>query len=1050
MNVPELQPGLYESLVTTGLERVLQEHEDELRNAVHNIDEADLPHVLSRYVAQHVEQELKALKTTEQRVEFVNAILASIRSLPQDGQLSTNHKPRQLRGVARPPHALPNPPSTPLSDVALLTNAKGDPQLGPEIRLEMQSADRVDVIMSFIKWSGIRVLEDQLLDLRRRGVPVRVLTTTYMGATEKKALDFLVNKCGAEVHISYDNKTTRLHAKAWVFHRKTGYDTAYIGSSNLSHAAMVDGLEWNVRASRVQTPELVEKFETTFESYWQSPMFEPYGPEADGERLEKALNESSTNKTPVSLLASSLDVRPYPHQAIILDDLQHERQVLGIHKNLVVAATGTGKTVVAALDYRRQCEDTDGPRPRLLFIAHRQEILEQSLRTFRDVLGDGSFGELFCSGYLPTTWDHVFASIQSFSKEEQLSRFDPGHFDVIIIDEFHHGSAVSYSRLISHFTEYREFLGLTATPERADGQNIVAHYFGGRIASELRLWTALDNDLLVPFHYFGVADGVDVSRVQFTAGGYSVAGLNKVYTGNDARARKIIAATNDIVSDPSTMKALGFCVSVEHAEYMARVFNEAGIPSEAVTGHTDPTIRAEAIDKLAHGELNCLMAVDVFNEGFDLPAIDTILMMRPTQSATIFIQQLGRGLRRTQGKSVLTVLDFVGHQHKDFRFDIKLRALTGQGRKSLQHSAKEGFPFLPAGSQIVLDSVVREEVVNNLKSQLDMKIGAFLVDVHEHSSEIERQQGLRLKEYLDRTDRGLSTVYKASAKRTYKGVSGPNSWRQYEAWANTRRSFNPSVAEQLLLERMRSFVHVDDPDRFRGYRRILNADAVTPELARDPLAIMLYYSFWPSGHSEGIEVGLERLLRADYVRDELDQIIEFQESRSRVVPQPLSGGLETQPVRSHATYSREELLAGLGVGSINSEKPGSIREGVKWVPELKTDILLVTLNKSAADYSPSTMYRDYALTETLFHWESQSLTRAESATGQRYINHERDGSNVVLFVRESKVGEIGTEPYTCLGNARYVSHEGEKPMQIVWELERPMPARLYEIAKAVQ
>ena len=1050
MNVPELQPGLYESLVTTGLERVLQEHEDRLESDLRTIDEADLPHVLSRYVAQQVEDQLKALNTTEQRVEFVNTILAGIRTLPEEGQLSTGHKPRQLMGVARPPLPPPTPPSIPLSDVALLTNASSDPSLGPVITSEMQSADRVDIIMSFIKWSGIRVIHDQLLDLRRRGVPVRVLTTSYMGATEKKALDFLVKNCGAEVHISYDNKTTRLHAKAWIFHRNTGYDTAYIGSSNLSHAAMVDGLEWNVRASRVQTPELVEKFEATFESYWQSPTFEPYDPEADGERLEKALNESSTNKTPTSLLASSLDVRPYPHQAIILDDLQHERQVLDIHKNLVVAATGTGKTVVAALDYRRLCQDTDGPRPRLLFIAHRQEILEQSLRTFRDVLGDGSFGELFSSRYQPTAWDHVFASIQSFSKEEQLSRFAPGHFDVIIIDEFHHGMADSYSRLISHFTEYREFLGLTATPERADGQNIVAHYFGGRIASELRLWTALDNDLLVPFHYFGIADGVDVSDVQFTAGGYSVSGLNKLYTGNDARARKIIEATTDIVSNTSTMKALGFCVSVEHAEYMARVFNEAGIPSEAVTGQTHPSFRTEAIDKLARGELNCLMAVDVFNEGFDLPAIDTILMMRPTQSATIFMQQLGRGLRRSPNKSVLTVLDFVGHQHKNFRFDIKLRALTGQGRKSLQQSAKKGFPFLPAGSQIVLDSVVQEEVVSNLKSQLDMKIGAFLADVHENSSEIERQQGLRLKEYLDRTDRDLSAVYKASAKRKYRGVSGPNSWQQYEAWANTRDSFRPSIAEQLLLERMRSFVHVDDPDRFRGYRRVLNADAVTPELARDPLALMLYYSFWPSGHSEGIEAGLEHLLRADYVRDELDQIIEFQESRSRVVPQPLSGGLETQPICSHATYSREELLAGLGVGSLNSEKPGSIREGVKWVPELKTDILLVTLNKSTADYSPSTMYRDYALTETLFHWESQSLTRAESPTGQRYINHERDGSNVVLFVRESKVGEIGTEPYTCLGNARYVSHEGEKPMQIVWELERPMPARLFEAAKAVQ
>ena len=326
----------------------------------------------------------------------------------------------------------------------------------------------------------------------------------------------------------------------------------------------------------------------------------------------------------------------------------------------------------------------------------------------------------------------------------------------------------------------------------------------------------------------------------------------------------------------------------------------------------------------------------------------------------------------------------------------------------------------------------------------------FLADVRQMSTAAEVKAGLHLKDYLERSDRDLPSVYKPGATRIYLGDKGPNAWVQYEAWANGRSSFRPTEAESKLLQRANKFVHVDDSVRFEGYLRVLNSGKVTPELLQDPVALMLYYSFWPTGHENGVAAGLTELLNARFVRDELAQIMQFREVVSRAVPRPLSGGLETQPIRSHATYSREELFAGLGVGSLNSEKPGSIREGVKWVPELQTDILLVTLKKSEADYSPTTMYHDYALTDTLFHWESQSVTREGSPTGQRYINHESEGSNVVLFVRKAKNGEIGTEPYTCLGNARYVKHSGEKPMQIIWELERPMPASLFDIARAAR
>ena len=274
-----------------------------------------------------------------------------------------------------------------------------------------------------------------------RSVRFRVITTTYMGATDPNALDRLVRDFGAEVKVQYDAFRTRLHAKAWMFRRATTYDTAYVGSSNLSRAALLDGVEWNVRLSWVATPALLEKFRGTFDTYWNDPSFETYDPDRDRDRLDDALAEASGRKQHdrATLSLSGLDVRPFPYQQDMLDALEVERVVHDRHRNLVVAATGTGKTVVAALDYRRLAEQS-ADRPSLLFVAHRREILEQSLRTYREVLNDANFGELYVGGTRPERWRHVFASVQSLTSYG-VDKIEPDAYDVVVIDEFHHAEA---------------------------------------------------------------------------------------------------------------------------------------------------------------------------------------------------------------------------------------------------------------------------------------------------------------------------------------------------------------------------------------------------------------------------------------------------------------------------------------------------------------------------------------------------------------------------------------------------------------------------------
>lgn len=461
--------------------------------------------------------------------------------------------PRQLLTLARQeaPGVYTLRPLTPLSETSLITNSPEDVSLGAELRAELATADRIDLLCAFVKWYGIRVLEDSLHAARERGVPIRVITTTYIGATDRHALDRLVRDFGATVKVNYEIRSTRLHAKAWLFRRNTSFDTAYVGSSNLSKAALLDGLEWNVRLSSVATPAVLDKFEATFDAYWSDPAFETYDPDIHGTRLDQALAQASgaTSGTDVKISLSGLEVRPYPHQQDMLERLTVEREFRNRHRNLLVAATGTGKTVMAALDYRNLCRKHDGAgRPTLLFVAHRKEILKQSLRTYREVLDDASFGELLHAGQDPQEWNHVFASVQSLNVR-RLEQLAPRHFDIIVIDEFHHATATTYQRVIDHFTP-RELLGLTATPERMDGLNVQDEFFEGRIAAEMRLWEALENDLLCPFHYFGIPDGTDLTNLGWQRGSYTDQDLDNLYTGNDARARIVLKQIRDKVSRP--------------------------------------------------------------------------------------------------------------------------------------------------------------------------------------------------------------------------------------------------------------------------------------------------------------------------------------------------------------------------------------------------------------------------------------------------------------------------------------------------------------------
>lgn len=1035
-----LPQGLYERLVYADEIDQLQVLADAQCASIDQPTKAQRREHLIHEVSSRLPELLDIVaNSTEGNLEQSRAELKLIAHLIREARLNANDDselrtladPLRLLRALHPPNVVPNLPLTGLRRPWLFTSARSDPSLLGELRAELGAVDRVDILVSFITWSGVRKIIDVLKSataLDAHGLPrtrFRILTTTYIGATEARAVNALAELPGVDLRISLDGRRTRLHAKAWIFHRKTGFGTAFVGSANLSESALIGGIEWTVKITESVDADLFSSAEAHFETLWNDGEFQLYDPHDEVQRkgLIDALREqgkrpdrSNGIEEPIAIHAW-FELRPKAYQLEMLERLESER-LHGRWRNLVVAATGTGKTVVSAFDYQRRSREEGSP-PRLLFIAHRIQILKQAIATFRQVLRDPSFGELLDGNNEPTQYGHLFATINTIHSRGLLAKMGADYWRVVIVDEAHHLPANTFDQFVN-LVRPKVLLGLTATPERTDGKNLNTYFDArpdGSPAVSLRLWDALDQQLLAPFEYYATADETDLSQIQWNRS-EETSQLDALISSNEMRSRLIINALQQYVADLNRLKGIAFCVSVRHAQFMANWFEKSGLPACSLTGANTQVQREDAIRDLQSGKIKLICTCDLFNEGVDIPEINTLLLLRPTQSPVIFQQQIGRGLRLADGKDSCLVLDFVGQYSEGFRFDTLLRTITGLTRAELKESVENGFGLLPTGCHIQFDRVARERVLSNLRAALNLNAVRLRQELASWAA-LRAGQRLRLKDFVRENQLDITDLYLNN-----------RSWTSYKRDVGLTVP-PPGPNEDKLARRMGSILHANDPSMLAAWTTVLTTGEIDPCRVQ-----MLAYQVLDKREDLIDPAGFATMMRAHpALREEMIEIVDCLQDESANSHQPLPNAPLTWPLSLHARYQRREIQA--AVGHLTPSSRPLFNEGCLILSGLKIELMFVTLDKREG-FAERVQYHDYAISPERFHWQTQNRAAVNNATGKRYIDSSDNGWSFQLFVRENQ-----TSAYIALGSVELEQYEGDRPISIIWKLNYAMPIEIF-------
>lgn len=1029
-----LQEGAYENIITGELQQDMEQAESQgLVCRQEDIDIPEVPSMLAEHLNKLILNRLSDESlTSEEKTAFVNRLIDFIgedaeEKIVDDKQMlsAVISKQEEVRLKATKLDLVR--PMTGFRTSSLFTGGQSKVPLNAEIERDIESADRISLIVSFLKLSGVNLIYDHLKKFcSNPNHKLRIITTTYCGVTEAKAVERLAALPNTEIRISYNTKIERLHAKSYIFERNSGLSTAYIGSSNLSKSAQTDGLEWNIRVTNVENPHIIKTALASFNLYWNSHNFENF----DEGGIDKLYRELEVQKSSQPLKIGTLTKYSIlPHQKQILDRLKAVRDG-GVKRNLIVAATGTGKTVISAFDYKLFSE-ANPYHNRILFVAHRQEILVQSRNTYRSVLCNANFGEIWVGQYKPTNGiDHLFVSVQTFNSkfDEVFSILPSDYYDYIVVDEAHHLVADSYRKILSHFSP-KLLIGLTATPERMDGESLLPD-FDNQISAEIRLPVALDEGLLTPFQYLCISDNTDLTDDELMQGSKYVATKLTEKLCNEERVGLIVDRLKYYLPDEHKCRALGFCATQEHARFMSESFRAYGLKADYLTAAKNEE-RDVLNRKLAKGEINYLFVVDIFNEGVDIPEVDTVLFLRPTESLTIFLQQLGRGLRLAPGKQLLTVFDFVAQLNKKYDFTSRFRSLMVRRDSNVVDQVKNGFTLLPHGCTVHMEEKAQQYVLENIKAAIYNKRRIVQeLRTYDHIPTI--------KEFIANNGQDVRLIYK-----------GGNCWSSLKREAGLC-SYAEDDNTQRFERCISNMVHANSVSYLHFVQNLVsNLDEISFKDDREKVyGVMFYYTLYGDRISkigvDSIETAISRLKSYPVFVDEIKELIEYLVANIEVKTFAVGEGMPLA-LEQYGCYTREEVFAIFGRQTADKKMQGSV-SGAFNIDEMNTELFFVTLNKSDKDFSPSTMYDDYVVSENQFHWKSKN-TDSHQGRGRRYVEQAINKKKFLLFVRENKRDGFGnTCPFYCFGLVDYISSRDDKPMSIDWRMHQPI---LPQFVKAV-
>jgi len=944
-----------------------------------------------------------------------------------------------------------------LSKPEFISNEKGSMKnFFKSLKFELMTSDGADFMVSFLRFSGLQILLKPLDELAKRDKKIRIITSFYLNITEPKALRKLLTLPNVEVKI-IQTKNESFHTKAYLFHRDSGFNSIIIGSSNLSQSALINGHEWNVKIPDSAYLPIYQQGKDKFEQLWNSEECLSLTEDLIND-YETHITNATKEKIPQFKVAEQRQEYTYTVSSIQPNEMQRDALLAlqqtrenGKTKGVVIAATGTGKTYLSAFDVR------NFQPKRMLFLAHREDILVKSKETFKTVYGSDELFGILSGNTKEQDKPFLFATVQTLSREEVLQTFTNDYFDYIVIDEFHHAQANTYLKVINHF--YPKFLlGLTATPERLDGQDVL-QLCDYNVVYEIRLHDALSAELLAPFHYFGVADDtVDYDNIKIKNGFYDETELvNALKT--EKRVDYVISTIQKYGYSGDKLISLGFCSSIEHARYMSKEFNKRGFVTTYLTGAHGPDERKEMIAKLENENdlLQIIFTVDIFNEGIDIPNLNLVLFLRPTESPTIFIQQLGRGLRKSSNKEFVTILDFIGNYKKSFVVPLALSGQTnhnGFDKDSLRIAVQHEFADLPGGAYVDLDPITQKRILE--------KIDSIRLDSLAVLKELYNQ----FKKDLGRSPRITDFLYAEKAPNLNFFINRFKSW-----WGTKQKMNDVEEAEEKLiqnqylfevLERIESNYPIKWPYEFIILELALEKERITLADIVKQIKIRFNVDIVIEEHISLILKAMERLsesykkcnwsfgtidnetfivndkfsnlysVEKSHIKERIDYgIIEY-----RRTYQPKRMLIQNERLIRYQNYTRNDLIYLLEA----PVQEGTWREGVSRVDNQYC--LFINLNKHEK-VEEQLKYHDYFMDPLNFHWQSQNPTTHESTRGQDYIHHKERDIHIHLFVRKFTEMHGMTLPFTYLGEIDYVSSKGDKPMNIHWRLHHPVPQDLF-------